>query len=556
MSCWDPPLHALARYPSKDNLILEPLPRHPCTCALARYCPKPACRAAAKAKAGSRKRPAALVDVEPEQKEGRKKEARLPSQYCIGRGMFEPCIFSRTVPQARAWRGGHEHCMFCNDEQLAALHAKKPEEITKALKGLKENNPDALEPAKAIVRRVLGDEVAEKADKKLAVRKRPAGLQDRASVFSPPPPTQVHDYEKKSAAESRRRDRKFPGVFGEKEADWMSECSQNFLHWAKTNSWFMCAACHRMETRILEPADINANNRQLPGTKRCKHCLTGVGYPAPQWSDIPAELQNLDVGIIEALRPLEVDCGAATRATAGYRIHEDMVRFRWQPISVKERLRSLPEEQKRKGKAALKYLKSVPDKNSYVKFYAMHQEFLKEAGENASKDQRRLPANFLEWVGIENAVWPHLYWTTDMCETFIRSSDVRRVNRQASAHGGPEDRDRTAAEICRRAQELDTKKYKKKNKQGGDDEDASSGEEEEDDATESRHSLKASFIAKLLSPVLGYGSDPQLLHFVYDLWLWSRLGGAKNAAGVCLRVALAGNSFSPDVLADMALSLD
>ena len=100
--------------------------------------------------------------------------------------------------------------------------------------------------------------------------------------------------------------------------------------------------------------------------------------------------------------------------------------------------------------------------------------------------------------------------------------------------------------IHHRAQELDKKKHKKKNKRGGADEDASSDDEEEgDDATESRQSLKASFVAKLLSPVLGYGSDPQLLHFVYDLWLWSRLGGAKNAAGVSLRVALGGNSFSP-----------
>ena len=50
----------------------------------------------------------------------------------------------------------------------------------------------------------------------------------------------------------------------------------------------------------------------------------------------------------------------------------------------------------------------------------------------------------------------------------------------------------------------------------------------------------------MFSPVLGYNSDPELAQFVYDLWMWSRLGGAKNASGVPLRLALAGNSFSPE----------
>jgi hypothetical protein len=61
-----------------------------------------------------------------------------------------------------------------------------------------------------------------------------------------------------------------------------------------------------------------------------------------------------------------------------------------------------------------------------------------------------------------------------------------------------------------------------------------------------RQSLKASFLAKLMSPVIGYGSDPQLSQFVYDLWMWSALGGAKNASGVSLRAALSGKSFSPE----------
>ena len=60
------------------------------------------------------------------------------------------------------------------------------------------------------------------------------------------------------------------------------------------------------------------------------------------------------------------------------------------------------------------------------------------------------------------------------------------------------------------------------------------------------HSLKASYLAKVMSPVIGYGSDRQLAQFVYDLWLWTSIGGAKNTSGVNLRVAIASKSFSPE----------
>ena len=49
-----------------------------------------------------------------------------------------------------------------------------------------------------------------------------------------------------------------------------------------------------------------------------------------------------------------------------------------------------------------------------------------------------------------------------------------------------------------------------------------------------------------MSSVVGYASDYELAQFVYDLWLWSSLGGAKHASGVQMRVALAGKPFSPE----------
>ena len=49
-----------------------------------------------------------------------------------------------------------------------------------------------------------------------------------------------------------------------------------------------------------------------------------------------------------------------------------------------------------------------------------------------------------------------------------------------------------------------------------------------------------------MSPIIGYSQDFELLQFVYDLTMWSRIGGGKNAcAGLALRLVLKGETFSP-----------
>ena len=79
-------------------------------------------------------------------------------------------------------------------------------------------------------------------------------------------------------------------------------------------------------------------------------------------------------------------------------------------------------------------------------------------------------------------------------------------------------------------------------------------EDEEDlDADEaaeggaSRQSAKASFLAKAHSALIGYNSDAQLLQFVYDLWLFTTIGGAKNSANAGIREALAAKPYSPEL---------
>ncbi|CAJ1458291.1 unnamed protein product, partial [Effrenium voratum] len=63
-----------------------------------------------------------------------------------------------------------------------------------------------------------------------------------------------------------------------------------------------------------------------------------------------------------------------------------------------------------------------------------------------------------------------------------------------------------------------------------------------------RRSVKRSFRAKLLGPLLGYGTNFALLQFVYDLQLWTELGTKRNMAerrGSRMRLMMAQHPMSP-----------
>eukprot|EP00971_Amphidinium_carterae_P235804 4679791-Amphidinium_carterae.1 len=70
-----------------------------------------------------------------------------------------------------------------------------------------------------------------------------------------------------------------------------------------------------------------------------------------------------------ALRPLEIDCGhppsGEVRATDGYRIHVDVIRFRWEVEGVSTKIDKLPTDAKRLAKKAFKYLHEQEHHNAY-----------------------------------------------------------------------------------------------------------------------------------------------------------------------------------------------
>eukprot|EP00973_Karenia_brevis_P022007 3025339-Karenia_brevis.AAC.1 len=63
----------------------------------------------------------------------------------------------------------------------------------------------------------------------------------------------------------------------------------------------------------------------------------------------------------------------------------------------------------------------------------------------------------------------------------------------------------------------------------------------------SHKSIKYNFLKKVLSPVIGYSTDYELLHFVFDLQMWTTLGTKKNVGRrykVPLRLMLKDTPFS------------
>ena len=125
--------------------------------------------------------------------------------------------------------------------------------------------------------------------------------------------------------------------------------------------------------------------------------------------------------------------GPYRRAAYGYRVHSAMIRLAWAAESVPEKIRELPRDERRIGQAAYDFL-MASEQSAYSDFVEQHDRFLEREGEEeAPEQQHKRPLQFLETPGLENALWPNLYWSEAMCETSIRASDVRRQRRRNAA---------------------------------------------------------------------------------------------------------------------------
>jgi len=262
--------------------------------------------------------------------------------------------------------------------------------------------------------------------------------------------------------------------------------------------------------------------------KNCFHCKAQRQYFVPRPQDCPEALRGLSEEACRALSPLEIDTGIYVRAKDGYRQHTGMIRFNWCAARVPMKLREIADRDMRaKAKAAYKFLKAS-EASSYREFHDEHKIFLREHP-RAEERQRRRWTRFIERAGIECALWPTLFWDTRLCVTWERSTNPRRkanyahqslvefMEGEASESDDTSDLDLVDAALV-----------------------------EGPPASTGAHSTKRAFMALALAPDVSVGASYEVLHFVYDLNLWSSIGAKRNLQGSTpMRVLLKGESFSP-----------
>eukprot|EP00435_Cladocopium_sp_Y103_P058025 s1844_g20.t1 len=468
-------------------------------------------------------------------------------KLCSGISERVPCIFAqKKIGQpARPFSG--EKCLFCHPEKMteACDTAGGRKNITRSLKFFRshyESHSNVYNSAMMLVPEEWREKFHEaalkpKRSKPARPRKAPCSKQSetagkawetalasRKRAFQSLNSKEVTAYKKRRTADRNRVAKKFfldnqlplpeANDIAKNDAGLpaasFSDRAAFVEQWCKFGSWGICKGCHSLQPRNLEPLDTRRVAPAEITAKACKQCKDGKEW-VPQPHEIPRPLRKLSLKLSKVLRPLDIDVGPERRAPNGYRHHVKMIRFSWCEQSVQEKIAQAGERSRRKRErlqAAYDYLMTKEAESSYRDFVKDHKKFLRRHPDPSDEDRRR-PLQYLETVGIECALWPTLYWCTEMTETLERATDVRRLLRE-----------------------------------GGDR--AVLNDDSDEETPGERHSVKRSFARKVLGPIVGYSQAFELLQFVYDLAMWSRIGGGKNAcAGLPLRLVLRGETFSP-----------
>lgn len=507
----------------------------------------------------------------PEEFKGYFAELRSKQQRCQGHA-GESCVFaeSNTVGKAQVHRKKKKLCLFCDIEALA-LQCRSATGRSNVLQRLRRMAAASRQKAvdervpeehKAYFQKALTADGNNKPGAKRASCRRPASvggsdwktiLEQRKTLGGPRPDHEVKNY-RIHVLDDRARVRRRFGLPGgaPRGAEVNNETGlplpkrrklgQQLHEWCRSGSWGMCRQCHSMAPLDLTESSLQRQKALTIPASQCSRCRAKTVCAAPVPEEVPEPLRNLGKQTVGALSPLEIDVGPQIRAAhnSGYRQHATMIRFRWKTQTVKNNIKDLADKEERaKARAAHRFLLAKED-CSYSKFVADHEKFLAKHPE-ADDRMRRRRLQFIETPGLETALWPHLFYTDAMCLTQVRLTDIRRIGRAR----GP-----TLEAATRKGPARDSED----DKEDGEEDDASSGEEGqqpmegEDDADGQRHSTKRAYAALALCARVGFGSSYELLHFAYDLNLWTALGAKKKTSreyDMPMRVLMKGHSFSP-----------
>ena len=499
-----------------------------------------------------------------------------PSNFCAGFG-GAACVFSTRAPGGRtACRKGARRCALCSEDEFGkalstprgrgsltrilkalALQGQESNPLQQALRRVGLWAPDCLAEFGAKASQPKRSKAPARVDKAAVTQERWASCKRRREANGGRPDAKRLKAYRASVLDDQRRAKKqfFPDAprRARESGDALlalvpNDCdlppaSASFegiglQNWCEKGAWGMCPSCFELQPRRLLEKDLQGGAQPELPASACRRCRAQHPHYVPRKADVPEPLRDLPPEVVQALRPLEVDVGPEVRAdNGGYRKKVRMISFSWCAKRVKDKVRALrPDAVRRQAKKALKYLLACSEDNEYADYYRRQEAFL-VAYDPATGDPKkpRRPLHFIEEVGLETALWPHLYWKTSMCESFERLTDKRLAEARAKEPGGKAER----AARKRRASSASSQASG-----------CSSGSD--GDAQERRHSIKKSFQAKLLSPLLGYGADFELLQYVFDLHLWTDLGSKKNQSETAgMRIMMSGHPMSPMYWADL-----
>ena len=145
--------------------------------------------------------------------------------------------------------------------------------------------------------------------------------------------------------------------------------------WCKEGSWVMCGNCKCMHMRHLKEIDLR---RVAPPTmKSCRFCKDPK-FKVPQHDDVTRRLRGLAAEVVQALRPVTIDCGPYERAEFGHRIKTSMTRLSWADTDVREKILKLSDRSLRKqARTAFKELQRN-DKSACNDFLLRHKQSLRK----------------------------------------------------------------------------------------------------------------------------------------------------------------------------------
>ena len=132
----------------------------------------------------------------------------------------------------------------------------------------------------------------------------------------------------------------------------ISAASNSIEGWCKKTSWGLCKHC-----ASVQPQHLKENVLHRPGSDslmRCKNCAKPEAKQAwiPQPEDVPEPLRGLNRLELQALRPLDIDCGPTWKAEYGYYFHSAMIRFSWAGTDVEDKIQALERRSRKRAKKA------------------------------------------------------------------------------------------------------------------------------------------------------------------------------------------------------------